>query len=177
MAINNLDIQDVARYIGLSMTTKGFSISPLKLQKMLYYAQAWFMAFYGRKEQLFADIPQAWVNGPVYPQIYYSYRDKTNNMCDHLNSSDFYEGDANEGFKLYAGKMGFNDDQKETIESIIMNYGSLSQNELIFLTHSESPWADARKGLAPYEKSQKEISLDQMCDYYKGRYDRNRGRR
>ncbi len=63
--IDNKNIQDVARYVGLSSTTKGLSISPLKLQKLLYYIQAWFMVFYGRDNTLFRDVPQAWVNGPV----------------------------------------------------------------------------------------------------------------
>ena len=85
--IDNKNIQDVARYVGLSSTTKGLSISPLKLQKLLYYIQAWFMVFYGRDNTLFRDVPQAWVNGPVYPAIYHIYKNKAANMCDHLDSS------------------------------------------------------------------------------------------
>ena len=63
------DIKKVARYIALSLLTKQMTVSPLKLQKLLYYAQAWSMVFFGRQRQLFSDVPQAWVNGPVYPTI------------------------------------------------------------------------------------------------------------
>lgn len=175
--INNLDIRDVAKYIGLSLTTKGLSVSPLKLQKILYYTQAWFMALYGRECQLFQCVPQAWVNGPVYPVIYHDYKDKTANMCDHLKASDFYDGDPLEGFRFYAGRLGFDNDMTETIESVITNYGARTQNELIFLTHSEAPWAETRKGLAPYEPSQREIPLKLMASYYKERYDHNRSKR
>ena len=66
------DIKLVARYIALSLLTKQMTVSPLKLQKLLYYAQAWSMVFFGRSKTLFADVPQAWVNGPVYPSIYES---------------------------------------------------------------------------------------------------------
>ncbi len=174
MGKNNLDIKDVAKYIGLSLTTKGLSVSPLKLQKMLYYTQSWFMVFYGRDYSLFPDVPQAWVNGPVYPVIFNEYKDKTDNMCDHLQSSDFYEGIPEEGLHIYTDKLQFDKEQIELIESIIVIYGAKTQNELILLTHSESPWADAREGLAPFERSQKEITLDSMYKYYRARYDKNR---
>ena len=81
------DIKLVARYIALSLLTKQMTVSPLKLQKLLYYAQAWSMVFFGRQRHLFADVPQAWVNGPVYPVIYNIWKDK--NMCDHLLPEDF----------------------------------------------------------------------------------------
>ena len=172
--IDNKNIQDVARYVGLSSTTKGLSISPLKLQKLLYYIQAWFMVFYGRDNTLFRDVPQAWVNGPVYPAIYHIYKNKAANMCDHLDSSVFYNGDALEGLAMLTHALGLNADQFETVESVIMMYGKQSQNQLIWLTHSELPWASARHGLAPLEKSEREISLDMMYSYYLERHTRNR---
>ena len=172
--INDLDIKDVAAYIGLSSVTKGLSISPLKLQKLLYYAQAWLMVFYGRENTLFRDIPQAWVNGPVYPAIYHAYKGKAANMCDHLDSSAFYDGDALEGMQKISEKLGLDAGQQELLESVVMMYGKQSQNQLIWLTHSERPWADARNGLAPYERSEREISLDTMHDYYLARHIRNK---
>ena len=83
------DIKDVARYIGLSLINKGLSVSPLKLQKVLYYVQSWNMVIFGRDKTLFPQAPQAWVNGSVYPEIYYEYKDKVPNMCDHLDATDF----------------------------------------------------------------------------------------
>ena len=83
------DIKDVARYIGLSLINKGLSVSPLKLQKVLYYVQSWNMVIFGRDKTLFPQAPQAWVNGPVYPEIYYEYKDKVPNMCDHLDANKF----------------------------------------------------------------------------------------
>jgi uncharacterized phage-associated protein len=34
------------------------------------------------------------------------------------------------------------------------------------LTHKEEPWMDARKGLAPGDKSDREITKASMRDYY-----------
>lgn len=174
--LNDRNIEEVARYIGLSSTTKGLSISPLKLQKLLYYVQSWFMVFYGRENTLFPDVPQAWVNGPVYPAIYHAYKNKAANMCDHLESAAFYDGEPLEGLAAMTARLNLDADQLETIESVIMMYGRQSQNQLIWLTHSELPWASARNGLAPYERSEREIPLDTMYDYYRDRHINNRRR-
>lgn len=170
------DIKDVAKYIGLSLILKGLSVSPLKLQKVLYYVQSWNMVIFGRDNTLFAQAPQAWVNGPVYPEIYYEYKDKVPNMCDHLDETKFGTDRANISKTLQelAEKLKFSEDQIELLDSIFMLYGSKSQNDLIFLTHSEKPWVEARGSLSPFQRSEKSISLDTMYSFYKDRYDRNR---
>lgn len=48
-------------------------ITPLALQKSLYYVQGFYYAFYNKF--LFDEDCQAWVHGPVYPDVYYRYRD------------------------------------------------------------------------------------------------------
>lgn len=166
-------IQDIARYIGLTSLIKGLSVSPLKLQKLLYYVQAWYMVFYGKENVPFSEKPQAWVNGPVYPSIYHMYKDKAVNMCDHLRESAFYDGKPEDGLaELTSGmKLDF-----ELLESIILLYGSKTQNDLIFMTHSEKPWVEKREGLRPFDRSERELSLDTMYDYYKERHDRNRAK-
>lgn len=167
------DIHLVARYIALSLLTKQMTVSPLKLQKLLYYAQAWSMVFFGRDRQLFAEVPQAWVNGPVYPAIYATWRNC--NMCDHLTPADFGVSDAevDTAFEQTTQELGFTDDEIRLMEQIVLKYGSKSQNYLIFLTHSEQPWCEKREGLKPYERSVQPLSLDTMYSYYKERHERN----
>lgn len=167
-------IKDIAVYTGLSLLTKGLSVSPLKLQKMLYYEQAWFMVFFGRENTLFAEKPQAWVNGPVYPDIYVAYKDKVSGMCDHLSPADFCEGDMNDALKTIIAKLSLDKEQLGCLESIITLYGSKTQNQLIFYTHSEKPWAEMREGMMPYERSNKELSLDTMFSYYVERHNRRK---
>lgn len=174
--INNRNIEDVAIYTGLSLITKGSTVSPLKLQKLLYYEQAWFMVMGGRENTLFRDSPQAWVNGPVYPTIYQIYKNKTTNMCDHLRASDFTDQDPLEAFKYYYDKICLGPEYSELIESVITLYGAKTQNQLIFMTHSERPWAETRGQLPPFERSEKEIPLDLMYSYYSERHNRNKRR-
>ena len=176
--MKTVNIKDYTVYLGLSMMAKGLSVSPLKLQKLLYYEQAWHMVYFGEDRTLFEEVPHAWVNGPVYPAIYYEYRDKVPGMCDHLKLSDFVpEGsDTMVVMKRLVEAMGLTEDEVELTERVIMLYGSKTQNQLILLTHSEKPWSEQREGMAPYEYSDKIISLNTMYHYYKERYDRNRKR-
>lgn len=167
------NIKDVAQYIGLSLLTKQMTVSPLKLQKLLYYAQSWSMVFFGRKECLFADVPQAWVNGPVYPIIYEDWKDR--NMCEHLTPEDFgtSEAEMEDAFRKVTQHLDLRDDQMQLLEQIVLKYGSKSQNYLIFLTHSEFPWCEKREGLKPYERSMTPLSLDTMYHYYSERHAKN----
>ena len=173
-----VDIKDYTVYLGLSMMTKGLSVSPLKLQKLLYYQQSWHLVYFGEENTLFAEVPHAWVNGPVYPVIYHEYKNKVAGMCDHLKLSDFVsEGvDPTDVMKQLAVQMGLTNDEVELTERVVMLYGSKTHNQLILLTHSEKPWSEQREGLAPYEYSDKEMSIHTMYQYYKERYDRNRKR-
>ena len=165
------NIHDFARYIGLSCLTKGLSISPLKLQKLLYYVQAWYMALHGREHELFAERPQAWVNGPVYPSVYHEYKGKVPGMCDHLTISDFTDEVPESVLSRINSR--YADIDFELIESIILLYGAKTQNELIFLTHCERPWMEARDGLRPFDRSDRELSLDTLCAYYRERRTHN----
>lgn len=171
------NILEIARYTGVSLLSKGLSVSPLKLQKILYYEQTWFMVFFGRANTLFEDAPEAWVNGPVYPCVYNQYRSKVDGMCDHLTAKDFGTEDVEGELKRLLGSLSFSDDERELLEQVILMYGSKSQNQLIFLTHSELPWTEKREGLMPYERSNNPISLDTMYNYYKERHEHNRSKR
>ncbi len=169
------DIKDIARYLGISLLSKGLSVSPLKLQKILYYTQSWYMVFFGRNNTLFKCQPEAWVNGPVYPVIFQEYKNKVDGMCDHLHASDFDCDEdklADEAKKL-AMQMNLSKEEIEFLDSVVTLYGSKSQNQLIFMTHSEQPWVEQREGLSPFDYSNREISLETMYNYYKARYDKN----
>lgn len=177
--MKTVDIKDYATYIGITMLMKGLTVSPLKLQKILYYEQAWHMVSFGRACQLFNVAPQAWVNGPVYPEIYYKYKDMVPGMCDHLHYEHFLEkGETAENKEReLMSKMQLEPNEIALTERVIMLYGSRTQNQLILLTHSEKPWSEMREGLMPYDCTEREISLDTMYEYYKERYDRNRAKK
>ena len=162
-------IYDIARYIGLSLLSKGYSVSPLKLQKLLYYVQSWYMVFFGVKHTLFKENPEAWVNGPVYPQIFHKYKECVSNMCDHLRPEHFDAEDVVKSLQDLTESLGFTDEGIRCIDSIITLYGAKSQNQLILMTHSESPWVEARGTLLPIERSSNAITHLSMYNYYNNR--------
>ena len=63
----------VAKYfLFLSDEEAGDTISNLKLQKLLYYAQGFHLAL--NDSPLFAESIEAWTHGPVVPVVYQLYK-------------------------------------------------------------------------------------------------------
>ena len=55
-------------------------VTPLMLQKLLYFIQGVYSALY--KRPIFAEDCRAWVHGPVYPEVYELFRDFKYNPID-----------------------------------------------------------------------------------------------
>ena len=64
---------DVAKYfLSLIDEDAGDTISNLKLQKLVYYAQGFHLALFDRP--LFNEEVKAWMHGPVVPDLYHEYK-------------------------------------------------------------------------------------------------------
>ena len=137
-------VHDVAAYI---LANHG-PMTAMKLQKLVYYAQAWSLVW--DEEPLFDEVIEAWANGPVVRELYERHRGqfrvtRWNGNPDALSRA-----------------------QKESVNAILKFYGKMSSQELSDLTHREKPWADARQGLDPGERANREITLSAMAEYYSG---------
>lgn len=159
-------INDMARYTILRLIQNGVTISPLKLQKLLYYMQAWHMVYFGRENTLFDEVPEAWVNGPVYRVIYNEY--KNIGLYDQMTLENVGANETSlvNTLEELNVSMDLTLEQNDFIESIFNHYGTMTHDKLVFLTHSQSPWNNARKGLAPFEYADNKIKLDDMFNYY-----------
>lgn len=124
-------------------------ISNLKLQKLLYYSQAWYLAIF-RKPMFDEDI-EAWVHGPVVPEIFRRYR-----IC---RWSPIPRGDT----------IGVSTMITRHVKEIWDAYGKFSPYDLERMTHSDKPWKDARAGLSPDESSHRVITKNAMMRYYSAR--------
>ncbi|MCW2987243.1 MAG: hypothetical protein JWM24_181 [Solirubrobacterales bacterium] len=136
-------VHDVAKYI----LGKRGSMSTWKLQKLVYYSQAWHLVW--RDDPLFADQIEAWANGPVVRALYDRHRGR-------FSIDDWAIGDAE----------SLGDGERKSIDAVLTAYGDLSGRQLSFLTHSESPWRDARGDLPPTERADVEISQSSMQAFY-----------
>lgn len=130
------------------------SMTHKKLQKLCYYAQAWNWAL--ENEALFDADFQAWIHGPVCPQLY-----------------DVYKIYGWQNIPLETGTPNLSTCDYESIEQIYRIYGQLDGDDLERLTHSELPWQSARKGLRPNEPSVEIIDPSVMREFYLKEFERS----
>lgn len=131
----------------------GDSITPLKLQKLLYYAQSWALALLDRP--LFDDDFEAWAHGPVAPAIYGEYKSYGWNAID-----------------VPADEVAIaEDDDRALLEEVYRVYGEKRAKTLEMLTHQEDPWKNARGGCEPEGICKNVISKESMKIYYKMKYE------
>lgn len=136
---------DVAAYI----LSKSGRMTAMKLQKLVYYCQAWSLVWDERP--LFAERIEAWANGPVIPALYDVHRGK-------FEVDKWPEGDPTR----------LDECAIETIDAVVEFYEPRSAQWLSDLSHMEAPWRDARKGLPEGERSNVEIRHASMAEYYGG---------
>ena len=140
------DIDLIAEYIIKTCQ----EITPLALQKILYYAQAFYMVFFG--ETLFKDNCEAWIHGPVYTKIYNKYKGFGSGIIDVEITDDVDEI--------------IDEEKKELVDVIIKCFGYYSGKALEKMTHYESPWVKSRKGLSYAEKSNNIILKEDIIEYF-----------
>lgn len=121
----------------------------MRLQKLLYYVQAWHLAV--TDEPLFDDQIKAWRQGPVVPQVWHTRQDEETRRPSVQDTEHVHLDDL----------------ASDLIDLVLMNYGSLSGEELSVLTHAERPWLDARGDLPEDAHSQEPVSTDAMARYYR----------
>jgi uncharacterized phage-associated protein len=134
---------DVAAYI----LAKLGRMSTMKLQKLVYYCQAWHLVW--AEERLFPERVEAWANGPVVYELFDAHRGR-------FTVDGWPIGDPDRLDKAQAG----------TVDAVIATYGHLDGGKLSYLTHAEEPWRKARAGLLPTEMSRVEITPEMIQDYY-----------
>lgn len=121
------------------------SISNLKLQKLLYYAQGCFLAL--TNKPLFEDKIIAWQHGPVVEAVYYEYRQ---------NGANGIPYDADFDFSL------FTDEENELLTEVYDVFGQYSAWKLRNMTHEETPWRTTPQNEV--------ISQSAIKDYFKKEY-------
>ncbi|MDO8590504.1 MAG: DUF4065 domain-containing protein [bacterium] len=116
-------------------------ITNLKLQKVLYFAQAYYLSKIGRP--LFSDNIEAWEYGPVVPNVYRKFRFNESNpiICKEDKSS-------------------VSGEDKEVLKKIWGTFGGYSASKLVDITHAHTPWKEANKSTS------KVISRKAIKEYY-----------
>lgn len=117
-------------------------VTNLKLQKVLYLAQAYYLAKLDKP--LFKDQIKAWEYGPVVPSVYNTYKKYKNNpITAPKDESSISEKD------------------KEVLKNIWDIFGDYSASKLVDITHAHKPWEEA------YNSKDDNIPNKKIKKYYK----------
>lgn len=128
-------------------------VTPLMLQKLLYFIQGESYALY--KVPIFEEDCQAWVHGPVYPEVYNLFRDFRYSPIEDAR------------FVLFEGaEKKLNEREIKCIDLIINTFGEYSGKTLEKITHEEKPWTLARKGYEEDAPSREIIKKENIERYY-----------
>lgn len=124
-------------------------MTPKRLQKLCYYAQAWYLVFHDRR--LFNNEFQAWVHGPVCPELYHEYKEYGfNEIPSQKKLPKSIDGDT---YKFLC--------------EVYNSYGEFTGDQLEELTHNEEPWIRARGDLKGWMLSKEPLDDRVIRAYYK----------
>ena len=140
--------KSLADFLLASCRERGEVLTNLKLQKLLYYSQAWFLALHDK--ELFAEDFQAWVHGPVLPSQYHRFKDyQWKPLLEDVT------------LPVVSQKV------ETFLEEIVDAFGAETAVALELMTHRERPWIKARGNLPADAVSTNVITKKSMLSYYK----------
>lgn len=140
---------DVAGYIVEYCNENGLNISNLRLQKLLYFIQAYFLMKSNGERIAFYDDIEAWDFGPVVPCIYHKYK-------------RFGSGQIPFNDESYINI--FSDDDRKIIEEVILHFKDKSSIYMMEVTHDQKPWKDVYNANDKYANPV--IDNESIRDYF-----------
>jgi len=131
------------------------SLTSKKIQKLVYYAYAWFITLYNEdvdniNNVLFDEDPEAWIHGPVFPSLYHSYKEHGWHEVERNNEKIVFD----------------NPEVQDLMEQIWDVFGKYSADQLEYMTHQEAPWINARKDTNESSSFRNKISKRDIFVYY-----------
>jgi uncharacterized phage-associated protein len=140
---------DLAKLFMVWANRDGDLITNLKMQKLLYYAQAWYLVNFNKP--IFSDLIEAWPLGPVIPEVYHRF--KSFGAAPIVYSP---KGEIEDSFTQ---------NQLKFLVDYFKVYIGASATDLVNLSHNEKPWKSAiKKGKGTV------IKVDVMQQYYSDYY-------
>lgn len=125
-------------------------LTNLKLQKILYYAQGWYLANF--KKPLFGDKIEAWKYGPAIRTIYQQFKNNGNAVLnDEVGEWEIKEIDKQ---------------TQKFLDEVWNVYKKYSGSDLVSLTHKEPPYIEARNSIKEGDNSEIEIGRLSMLNFF-----------
>lgn len=140
------DVQDVAEYVITYSEDKDYGTSNLKLQKILYLIQAYFLM--QTKKPCFSEEIEAWDFGPVIPEVYRRYK--------QFGSTDIQI----RCLSIEETQKGFGKEDRKRINAVIDKFADFSAADLTILTQNQMPWIEA------FGSGKKIIQYESILEYF-----------
>ncbi len=155
-------VLDVCRHVINYSNERDYGISNLKLQKVLYFIQAYFLIEKKDHTPCFEEKIEAWNFGPVVPKAYLEYKQYGNGDIPTIKSYIVLDEDNTWNSK----RVKFEDtaitaEDKALIDKVVDKFADYTATDLVSLTHRQSPWIDA---YVPYHHN--EITINAMREYF-----------
>ena len=116
-------------------------VSPLKLHKLVYVSHGWHLALF---DELLVDdeYAEAWQYGPIFPSLYYEFKEFGNNPITRLASDQAGINDPLDTPLIRPVDVRTSD----LLLAVWRGYGHYTALQLSSLTHSEgTPWHVTRQ--------------------------------
>lgn len=132
-------------------------IRPLKLMKLVYIAHGYILAILDKPtEGTKLEKVQAWQYGPVFPSVYYSFKQYGRNpIREKTKVFDFSNTDSPDAFEVTPTLQG--KDERLICDFVWKQYGKYSDSSLVNTLHAkDTPWSEV------YEKGKNNIIPDTL---------------
>ncbi len=148
------DAITIAKYlIKKAKEDKVKDLTNLKLQKILYYAQGWYLA--NKNKKLFSDQIHAWKLGPVIRSVYDAFSNNGNRPIEmKIEDADISE---------------INDDTKKFLDELWKVHKNISGASLVTYTHQERPWKEVWNNRNDKDFEDDVISADSIKEYFESK--------
>ena len=156
------NVSDVCRHVINYSNNKDYGISNLKLQKVLYFIQAYFLI--STNKQCFKEKIEAWDFGPVVPEAYREYKQFGSGDIPTISFVVDFDKDNiwNSKVQQYEDDVIASVD-KVMIEAVVDKFADYSATDLVSITHRQAPWKNA------YQQGRNnEITLEAIKEYFHG---------
>lgn len=155
-------VLDVCRYIINYSNENDYGISNLKLQKILYFVQAFFLISSESKNPCFVEKIEAWDLGPVVPEAYHEYKQYGSGDIPTITSYFNFDEENiwNSERVEYKGTV-IEEKDCLLIDQVVDKFADYAAADLVWLTHRQAPWKEAYT-----PKKNNEITIEAIRRYF-----------
>jgi len=136
----SVSAKEVAKYFLTKFDSQDKQNSHIKVQKLLYYSQGFWMVL-NNQTALFPEKIEAWKYGPVVPDVYYNWN-------------------SGERIFFHTGTLNLKKDVTDFLDKIWNTFGDWTVSQLVAKTHVEAPWMTAVRD------GKSEITLRSIYEYF-----------